>query len=231
MIFIVYLLPTYRPYFWAQCTRETIFSVGWPKYQCTRNECKFPKTRRLIFHIGDPIIECLHCHGKSTKNVWRMFASLAGHTLSQERVWYFTMQRFVPDPTTFVGCFPPNVYAVCVLCDRVYTLQPLSARTISCTVTYQTLSWECESLVSETTCLPHKITSGHYNSHEVLLLKKTITRTATVPRTTLDIAGSVQKRYCTGTYPGIFYTLHQLCTLHSILAPGGITGWIPRMQP
>ena len=66
--------------------------------------------------------------------------SLAGHTLSQERVWYFTMQRFVPDPTTFVGCFPPNVYVVCVLRDRVYTLQPLSARTISCTVTYQTLS-------------------------------------------------------------------------------------------
>ena len=66
--------------------------------------------------------------------------SLAGHTLSQERVWYFTMQRFVPDPTTFVGCFPPNVYVVCVLRDRVYTLQPLSARTIICTVTYQTLS-------------------------------------------------------------------------------------------
>ena len=30
-------------------------------------------------------------------------------------------------------------YMVCVLCDRVCTLQPLSARTISCTVTYQTL--------------------------------------------------------------------------------------------
>ena len=68
------------------------------------------------------------------------YPSLAGHTLSQERVWYFTMQRFVPDPTTFVGCFPPNVYVVCVLRNRVYTLQPLSARTISCTVTYQTLS-------------------------------------------------------------------------------------------
>ena len=67
-------------------------------------------------------------------------ACLAGHTLSQERVWYFTMQRFVPDPMTFVGCFPPNVYVVCVLCDCVYTLQPLSARTISCTVMYQTLS-------------------------------------------------------------------------------------------
>ena len=67
-------------------------------------------------------------------------SSLAGHTLSQERVWYFTMQRFVPDPRTFVGCFPPNVYVVCVLRDRVYTLQPLSARTISCTVMYQTLS-------------------------------------------------------------------------------------------
>ena len=43
---------------------------------------------------------------------------------------------------------------VCVMCDRVcdrvYTLQPLSARTISCTVKYQTLSWECEGLVSET---------------------------------------------------------------------------------
>ena len=69
-------------------------------------------------------------------------SSLAGHTLSQERVWYFTTQRFVPDPMTFVGWFPPNIYVACVLRDRMYTLQPLSARTISCTVTYQTLSRE-----------------------------------------------------------------------------------------
>ena len=53
---------------------------------------------------------------------------------------HFTMQRFVPDPTKVMGCFPPNVYVVCALCDRMYTLQPLSARTVSCTVTYQTLS-------------------------------------------------------------------------------------------
>ena len=70
--------------------------------------------------------------------------SLAGHTLSQERVWYFYTfggkhpTKVVGSGTnrciviqcnglllqcnglfqTFVGCFPPNVYVVCVLRDR-----------------------------------------------------------------------------------------------------------------
>ena len=43
------------------------------------------------------------------------------------------------------GADSANVFVICVLCDRVYTLQPLSARTISCTVKYQILS-SCESV-------------------------------------------------------------------------------------
>ena len=112
-------------------------------YQRMENSCQLdhhskPKSlthRSISYDIpGSNGIFCCDQH------ISQYGSSLAGHTLSQERVWYFTMQRFVPDPTTFVGCFPPNMYVVCVLRDRVYTLQPLSARTISCTVTYQTLS-------------------------------------------------------------------------------------------
>ena len=53
-----------------------------------------------------------HMVGYGVKLLYNYLHSLAGHTLSQERVWYFTMQRFVPDPTTFMGCFPSKRTAV-----------------------------------------------------------------------------------------------------------------------
>ena len=46
-----------------------------------------------------------------------VYCSLVGHTLSQEKVWYFTMQRFVGST--------PNVYVVCVLCNCVYTCETI----------------------------------------------------------------------------------------------------------
>ena len=53
--------------------------------------------------------------------------------LRKGSVWYFTMQQFVLTPRLSWGADSANVLVVCVLHDRMYTLQPLSARTISCT--------------------------------------------------------------------------------------------------